>query len=162
MLLEKLTERLSEVMTPTQTSHNTSTGATASVSTQNNWVVSTLMQKRIAKSAARSECASDSEIMRKYAQKAIDEYLSLPLTDYRMESSFSFWKEYSKSGGTAQRCLAELAIQYLTPPATSTDIERSNSVGGNVVTPHRNQLEPENTEMLMFLRENWPLINFRY
>ena len=132
ILLEKLTEHVREVMTPNQTSTNTTTGATH-VTAKNNWVVGNLMEARVAKSKARSQCVSESDAMRRIAQKAIDDYLSLPLSGYE-ESTFKFWKEYSISGGTGQRCLADLARHYLTPPPTSTDIERlgCNSIEKNL------------------------------
>ena len=122
ILLEKLTQRLSEVMTPTQTTKNTSTGATHVVA-KNNLVVGNLIEARRAKSKARSENFSESDGMRIIAQKAIDDYLCLPTSGFE-ESTYTFWKSYSKSGGTGQQCLAELARHYLTPPPTSTDIGR--------------------------------------
>ena len=105
---------------------------------------------------------SEIEGVRRIAQKTLDEYLNLPLSDYKEASSFEFWKEYSANGGTGRRCLSELARQYLTPPPTSTDIERSFSVGNNLFEDHRGNLNPENAEMLLFLRENLPFINFKY
>ena len=53
---------------------------------------------------------------------AVEDYLSNPIHDEM--DTFHFWKKYSKSGNATQKCLANLARLYLTPPPTSTDVER--------------------------------------
>ena len=57
---------------------------------------------------------------------AVEDYLSKPM--YEDMDTFHFWKEYSKSGDVTQRCLANLARLHLTPPPTSTDVERLGSI----------------------------------
>ena len=54
------------------------------------------------------------------ALKAVDDYLNRPLCD----DTFEFWKMYSKSADKTQQCLSKLARHYLTPPPTTTDVER--------------------------------------
>ena len=51
--------------------------------------------------------------------KAVDYYLSLPLSEEH-ESTYSFWRQYSMTTDKAQKCLCNLARIYLTPPPTST------------------------------------------
>ena len=58
--------------------------------------------------------------------------------------------------------MAKLAEIYLTPPPTSTDVERLFSTAGDTITNERNRLLPATAEMLLFLRENLPRINFKY
>ena len=55
-----------------------------------------------------------------------------------------------------------MAKKYLTPPATSTDVERLFSTAGDILTKERNRLLPENLDKLLFCKENFPLINFQY
>ena len=50
--------------------------------------------------------------------------------------------------------LAILARKYLCIPATSASAERTFSTAGNIVTPKRNCLSPENINMLVFLYQN--------
>ena len=56
--------------------------------------------------------------------------------------------------------LVRLAKKYLTPPPTSTDVERLFSVAGNILTEERNSLLPENVDKLLFLKENIRNLNF--
>ena len=51
--------------------------------------------------------------------------------------------------------MAKLACYYLTPPPTSTDVERLFSIAGNILTDSRNRLTPENLEKLLFIRQNY-------
>ena len=57
-----------------------------------------------------------------------------------------------------------MAANYLTPPATSVDVERLFSTGtaGDILTPERNRLCPETAEKVLFLRENLPIVGFEY
>jgi hypothetical protein len=50
--------------------------------------------------------------------------------------------------------MQRLARRYLAIPATSAPIEAVWSSGGNIVTPRRNRLDPDNVEMLLFCHEN--------
>ena len=87
--------------------------------------------KRIAKKAMET---GDIEIdsSRATAKKAIDHYLSLPLSDpeEKGEDTFKFWRDYSVTNDKAQKALCRLARHHLTPPPTSTDIERLFSTAG--------------------------------
>ena len=69
---------------------------------------------------------------RNAATKAVDNYLCLPLSDpdENGEDTFKFWRNYSVTRDTAQKALCNLARLFLTPPPTSTDIERLFSTAG--------------------------------
>ena len=90
------------------------------------------------------------------AETVINEYLDAETTD----SCLLFWKAYSESGNTIKKSLAMLAVSYLTPPPTSTDVERRTAV--DTLTKERNRLLPDNAEKLLFCHENMPLLNFQY
>ena len=77
----------------------------------------------------------DSEIdtIRAQAQKALDDYLSLPILDEIQEGdapngsndTFIFWKNYSRTLNRAEKALAHLARIHLTPPPTSTGMVKT-------------------------------------
>ena len=55
-----------------------------------------------------------------------------------------------------------IAIEYLTPPPTSVDVERLFSIAGQIVSDKRNKLNPINAEKILFLRENLCRVNYQY
>ena len=58
--------------------------------------------------------------------------------------------------------MAKMAEIYLTPPPTTTDVERLFSTAGDIITNELNRLLPATAERLLFLRENLPRINFKF
>ena len=48
--------------------------------------------------------------------------------------------------------------RYLTPPSTSTCVERLFSAAGLIMEARRNRLSPERLNALLFLRENFLLM----
>ena len=56
--------------------------------------------------------------------------------------------------------LAKLARKYLTPPPTSTSVERLFSSAGLFLDDNRSRLLPDNLEKMMFLRSNIVASNF--
>ena len=58
--------------------------------------------------------------------------------------------------------LSGLANKFLCAPPSSIESERLFSTGGNIFTPHRNQLVPQKGEQLMFLNYNIRLFDFKY
>ena len=48
-------------------------------------------------------------------------------------------------------------IRYLTPPATSTAVERLFSAAGMIMEARRNKLSPKYVDKLLFLREAYLL-----
>ena len=80
-------------------------------------------------------------------------YLSAPIKEVRC---LDYWKDYESNanGDPIRLSLVKLAKKYLTPPPTSTDIERLFSVAGLILTDKRAKLLPENADKLLFLKEN--------
>ena len=90
----------------------------------------------------------------------IDTYCNSPQTATNV--CFSFWKQKKESGNKIWVALSELASFYLTPPPSSTECERLFSTAGDILIPSRSCLEPAIAEKLLFLRENFPKIHFKY
>ena len=78
------------------------------------------------------------------------------------ENALEFWKVKSSSMKSVDRAAAKLAEIYLTPPPTSVDVERLFSTAGDIITPERNRLNPETASKVLFLKENFPVVNFDY
>ena len=71
------------------------------------------------------------------------------------ESPVDWWRQNQ----IAFPCLASLAYKYLCSPPSSVESERLFSIGGNIYTPHRNRLSPDNGQKLMFLNYNLRLLD---
>ena len=54
--------------------------------------------------------------------------------------------------------LKTVAARYLSSPLSSVESERTFSIGGNIVTKDRTRLTADNTEKLIFLNSNLPLL----
>ena len=78
------------------------------------------------------------------------------------EEALEFWKSKASSMKSIDKMAAKLAEYYLTPPATSVDVERLFSTAGDIRTQERNRLLPENAGKILFLKENLPRVNFDY
>ena len=113
-----------------------------------------LMEKAVnANKATQAAQAGNSE------EEILESYLSSPVQE---KGCLKFWKKYEteSNGNPVKKALARLAKQFLTPPPTSTDIERLFSVAGNILTDERNRLLPVNVAKLLFMREN--IMNYNY
>jgi hypothetical protein len=66
---------------------------------------------------------------RAQAEKLLQEYLDAPPST----SCLSFWKDYAESGNLLKLKLSEIALFYLTPPPTSTDVEHLFSTAGDIL-----------------------------
>ena len=58
--------------------------------------------------------------------------------------------------------VACVAKRYLSAPATSVASERLFSAAALVYTDSRNPLAPKRTDMLLFLKHNLPLTDYKY
>ncbi len=77
--------------------------------------------------------------------------------------SFFHTLSYEKnSTSEIKLALARIAKKFLTPPPTSTEVERLFSTAGDVLSNERNRLLPENLEKMLFCQENLPIINYKY
>ena len=118
------------------------------------------------------ECSKNTSKKRKLAkqesQSKVDE-LSIKIKEEMLmyeklemlpcnENPFLWWREHEYSFPL----LSQLANKYLCSPPSSIESERLFSTGGNIHTPHRNRLNPDSGEMLMFLHYNLRIINFDY
>ena len=74
-----------------------------------------------------------------------------------------FWKQYEDEASPSdklKKALLKVARQHLTPPPSSTNVERLFSYGGLVATDHRSSLSSEKLDQILFLRENSLMANF--
>jgi hypothetical protein len=95
----------------------------------------------------------------KMTKEVLDDFLESPLSS----NCLGFWKNYEKNTTIEKKqALATIAKKFLTPPPTSTDVERLFSTAGDILSNERNRLLPENLEKILFCRENIPIINFKY
>ena len=76
---------------------------------------------------------------------------------------FRFWKHFeetSKANDKIAKALLKVVRRHLTPPPSSTNVERLFSYGGLVATDHRSSLSGEKLDQILFLRENALMANF--
>ena len=67
-----------------------------------------------------------------------------------------------KSGGCKFKTIfLNLVNKYLTPPPTSTNVERLFSYAGLIADPRRARHQPERLEKILFLRENLAILAFK-
>lgn len=93
-------------------------------------------------------------------RSTVEAYLRLPLEEFRC---LRFWKQYEEAvapGDHLKKALLRVVKQHLTPPPSSTNVERLFSYGGLVATDHRASLSAEKLDHILFLRENCLMANF--
>ena len=83
----------------------------------------------------------------------INNYNNFPKLD-RDKDPFDWWKRHS----ILLPLMSKLAARCLSSPPSSVESERTFSIGGNIVTKNRNRLRADNTEKLIFLNSNLPLL----
>ena len=75
-----------------------------------------------------------------------------------------FWKKYeeeSVQADSVRKALLRVVRRHLTPPPSSTNVERLFSVAGLTATDHRAALSGEKLDQILFLRENALMANFQ-
>lgn len=70
------------------------------------------------------------------------------------QDAYLWWRSHEAK----YPAVAALAKRYLSIPSTSASSERTFSTAGNIVSPKRNCLLPENVNMLVFLYQNRHLL----
>ena len=76
-------------------------------------------------------------------------YASLPTVKTCFDV-LNWWREHENQ----LPILASIVRKYMCIQASSSSSERTFSSSGNIVTPRRNKLDPENVNMLVYLKEN--------
>ena len=83
-----------------------------------------------------------------------------PLQEHK---PLSYWKLYQNKTGNFKVKAAFLSVvkKLLTPPATSTNVERLFSIAGLISDKRRKKLLPQRLEKILFLRENLYMLSFK-
>ena len=68
------------------------------------------------------------------------------------EDPFDWWKRHK----VLFPLISKVAARYLSSPPSSTESERTFSIGGNIVTNKRTRLLAKHTEQMIFLNSNLP------
>ena len=141
--------------TPSQDLSSIPTSST-SEEQEESYTIESIMKKVIADNQEQDDYVSQDHYKE---NETITDFLSSPVESSRC---LEFWEEFEKGvgGNNVKLALVQLAKKYLTPPPTSTDVERLFSVAGNILTEERNRLLPENVDRLLFLKENISNLNF--
>ena len=74
-----------------------------------------------------------------------------------------YWKQFeemSKANNKIVKALLKVVRRHLTPPPSSTNVEKLFSYGGLVATDHRSSISGEKLDQILFLRENALKANF--
>ena len=83
----------------------------------------------------------------------LDAYLAEPLIIFSRESCYNWWANNRHRFPS----LAKIAQQYLCAPPTSVALERLFSGAGGIYDDRRSRLAPEKSEMLLIIKNNFPL-----
>lgn len=91
-------------------------------------------------------------------EEQVKRYLNSPLETV---SCLKYWeRQESQNKNKTIQAMCQLALQFLTPPPTSTDVERLFSIASLIADNKRASLLPTNLEKMLFLRENIMVFNF--
>lgn len=100
-------------------------------------------------SSALEYLFSVSKSSKNQPQIQFEDYVADPQIRFDLDP-LDWWRNRGKK----YPIIAEMAKKYLSIPATSTSSERCFSTAGNIVTPKRNCLLPDNVNLLVFLFQN--------
>ena len=87
----------------------------------------------------------------------IEMYLKEPIQPRHIDP-LEYWKEKKQVWNS----LAIMAFKYLTIPPSSASSERLFSSAGDIISEERNRLISEKAEMLLFLKKNLPIFDYKY
>ena len=88
----------------------------------------------------------------------VTRYLNEPLIHFQTGKPYIWWFENMKQ----YPLLSQLTKRYLSAPPTSVSSERLFSCAGELYDDKRNRLTPENAEVLLFIKNNFQLIDGQY
>ena len=77
----------------------------------------------------------------------IEAYLRLPLKEYRCLKQY---EEAASPADNLKKAVLKVVRQHLTPPPSSTNVERLFSYGGLTATDHRSSLSAEISNDMKF------------
>ncbi|CAH1104318.1 unnamed protein product [Psylliodes chrysocephalus] len=83
---------------------------------------------------------------------AVRQYMEEETIDFK-ENPLTYWLE------TNNTILKELALKYLSVPATSVPSERLFSKSGQLLSTRRSRLKPKNVDMVLFINANHVFLN---
>ena len=148
--LEKLLrdERLSEEPPTTSTNNNA----------PHDLSFDEAMAKIINKSQSKVDVPSNT--IKREVDDFFEFYINSPVE--KDDNPFGYWQHLSESSRPVHQKLAQLASIYLTPPATTVDVERLFSTTGDILTNERNRMNPETVDKILFCRANMGNLNFKY
>ena len=66
----------------------------------------------------------------------------------------------SVNGCKVKEALLRVVRRFLTPPPTSTNVERLFSYAGLILSNNRSSMQPEKLDQTLFIRENLFMLNF--
>ena len=84
-------------------------------------------------------------------------YLKEPIQDRHIDPLI-----YWKTKQVLWKGLAVMASKYLSIPPSSASSERLFSSAGDIISKERNRLGTEKAEMLLFLKHNLPVFDYKY
>jgi hypothetical protein len=89
----------------------------------------------------------------------VDDYVKTPIEDV---GCLAFWKqkEAAAAGDATKAALVFIAVKFLTPAATSIDVERLFSECGHILDATRNRTSPERLDRHVFLKKNMYLLGW--
>jgi hypothetical protein len=90
------------------------------------------------------------------AEVMVEMYLKEPIQDRHIDP-LSYWKEKQ----IVWNGLAVMACKYLSIPPSSASSERLFSSAGDIISGERNRLAPEKAEIILFLKKNLPVFNYK-
>jgi hypothetical protein len=136
------------------------TSSSSSASSSNDASVSESFQDKMRRRRHEAEAEMTDVVFEDASTLAVvDSYVKSPIED--MEC-LAFWKkkEVEAAGSPAKEALVRVAKKFLTPLATSVDVERLFSECGAALTKKRNSLCPDRLDKIIFIRKNIVIIGF--
>ena len=117
--------------------------------------------KKIRDKSNKKLGASTDDIYHKIRGK-IESYLDSKCVEEENYDPLDYWSMAFRTNQPMEVKLSQIAVHYLTPPASSVDIERLFSTAADIITDDRGGIDPYKAEKILFCHENLPLIGYKY